>query len=134
MMKMPTNRSDSWEFQPSWVTPEVTVWTSSAPSRVPSTEPRPPMIEVPPMTTAAMTASSLPVPTDWSSVEVPWAMTKQDARPTSSAGDQVGEQDPALHPDPGQPGGVRVAADGVEVPAAGGVPQVPPGDRRDDRR
>ena len=41
------------------------------------------MIEVPPMTTAAMTASSLPVPTDWSRVEVPCAMTKQDASPTS---------------------------------------------------
>ena len=41
------------------------------------------MIDVPPMTTAAMTASSLPLPTDWSSVEVPCAMTKQDASPTS---------------------------------------------------
>jgi hypothetical protein len=84
MMKTPTNRSDSCDFQPSWVTPDVTVCTSSAPSRVPSTEPRPPMIEVPPMTTAAMTASSLPLPTDWSRVDVPWAMTKQDARPTTS--------------------------------------------------
>ena len=42
------------------------------------------MIEVPPMTTAAITASSLPEPTDWSSVEVPWAITKHDASPTSS--------------------------------------------------
>jgi hypothetical protein len=41
------------------------------------------MIDVPPMTTAAMTASSLPEPTDWSSVEVPCAMTKHEARPTS---------------------------------------------------
>ena len=85
MMKMPTNRSDSCELQPSWVTPEVTVWTSSAPRSVPSTEPRPPMIDVPPMTTAAITASSLPVPTDWSSVEVPWAITKQDAEADQQA-------------------------------------------------
>ena len=134
MMKMPTNRSDSCELQPSWVTPEVTVCTSSAPSSVPSTDPRPPMIDVPPITTAAITASSLPVPTDWSSVEVPWAMTKQDAEPDQQPGDQVGQQHPALHPDAGQPGGVRVAADGVEVPAARGVPQVPPGDRRRSRR
>ena len=84
MMKIPTNRSDSCDRQPSWVTPEVTVCTSSAPSNVPSTEPRPPMIDVPPMTTAAMTASSLPLPTFWSRFEVPCAMTKQDASPTSS--------------------------------------------------
>ena len=83
MMEMPTNRSDSCDLQPSWVTPEVTVCTSSAPSKVPSTDPRPPMIEVPPMTTAAMTASSLPLPTFWPRVEVPCATTKQDASPTS---------------------------------------------------
>ena len=34
--------------------------------------------------TAAITASSFPVPTLWSNVEVPCAMTKQDARPTSN--------------------------------------------------
>ena len=33
MMKIPTKRSDSCELQPSWVTPEVTDWTSSAPSK-----------------------------------------------------------------------------------------------------
>ena len=42
------------------------------------------MIDVPPITTAAITASSLPAPTDWSSVEVPWAITKQEPSPTSS--------------------------------------------------
>src|SRR5690606_24213482 len=59
-MKMPTKRKPSWVGQPSWVTPETTVCTRIAPSRVPTTLPRPPMIEVPPMTTAAMTCSSLP--------------------------------------------------------------------------
>ena len=51
-------------------------------------------------------------------------------QPDQQAGDQVGQQHAPLHPHPGQPGGVGVAADGVEVPAAGGVPQVPPGEPR----
>ena len=93
--------------QPAGSPPRSTVCTSSAPSTVPSTEPRPPMIEVPPMTTAAITASSLPVPTFWPRVEVPWAMTKQAASPTSSPVSDVGQQHPALHLHPGQPGGVR---------------------------
>jgi ribose/xylose/arabinose/galactoside ABC-type transport system permease subunit len=84
MMKMPTNRSDNCEGQPSCVTPDLTVCTSSAPSRVPSTEPRPPMIDVPPITTAAITASSWPEPTDWSRLEVPLARVKMDASPMSS--------------------------------------------------
>jgi hypothetical protein len=59
----------------------------------------------------------LPLPTVWSSVEVPCAMTKHDAEPDQQAGDEVGQQLAALHLHPGQPRGVRVAADGVEVPA-----------------
>ena len=89
------------------------------------------MIDVPPITTAAITASSLPVPTDWSSVEVPWAIDEAGAEPDQQPGQEVGQQHPALHADPGEPGGVRVAADGVEVPTARGVPQVPPGERGD---
>ncbi len=69
----PTKKSLSWLGQPSWVVPEATICTRSAPSTVPRTDPRPPVIDVPPMTTAAMTASSRPEPTDWSRVEVPEA-------------------------------------------------------------
>ena len=48
---------------PIMLSPLLSTPSSSAPTRVPTIAPRPPAIEVPPITTAAMASSSKPTPT-----------------------------------------------------------------------
>src|SRR4029450_8354248 len=80
-MNTPMNRAVSSLGHPSRVTAALTVPTSRAPSTVPSTVPRPPRMLVPPMTTAAITWSSKPVPTAWP-MRPPPPMNTTAASPT----------------------------------------------------
>src|SRR4029453_7943573 len=80
-MNTPMNRAVSSLGQPSRVTAAETVPTSRAPSTVPNTVPRPPRMLVPPMTTAAITWSSKPVPQAWP-MRPPPPMNTTAASPT----------------------------------------------------
>src|SRR4029453_3867181 len=122
-MNTPMNSAVSSLGHPSRVTAALTVPTSRAPRMVPSTVPRPPRMLVPPMTTAAITCSSKPVPTAWPmrpppATGTPAASPAARAEPAAAAdvdhrgqpdqqpGDDVDRHQPSGHPHPLEPGGV----------------------------
>ena len=104
----------------------------TTPESTPSTVPRPPKNEAPPMITAAMASSSMPMP----------ALGKPElVRPASSKPGEAGEEaaddvdidEHAIDIDAGDARGLRIAADRIDVPAERGAGhEEPQADRADD--
>ena len=118
-------------------TPMITnpAWSTAGmnrPTTVPKIEPSPPKMDVPPITTAAIT---LRLVRDWPAmVVVPnWASDIAPANPASSPGERVDPDEVPVDPDADAAGGLLVGADRVRVAAEPGAVQHDAADDEDDQ-
>ena len=116
MMKVPTKVPCQNGLMPSSVRLLRMISISAAPTTAPNAVPEPPIRLAPPMTTAAMTISSMPVPMPV--VMVPSQPTcRMPAIPAISAREHVDADLDAAHRHAGHRRRLLVAADGEDVPA-----------------
>ena len=100
----------------------------SAPTSVPTIEPRPPNRLVPPITTAVI-ESRLAVPPEIELTAPIRPIRTQPRDRADEAGDAVDREQRAVGVDAGEAGGVGIVAGGVDVPAEGGVVEDVPDQR-----
>ena len=116
MMKVPTKVPCQNGLMPSSVRLLRMISISAAPTTAPNAVPEPPIRLAPPMTTAAMTISSMPVPMPV--VMVPSQPTcRMPAIPAIERREHVDADLDAAHRHAGQHRRLLVAADGEDVPA-----------------
>ena len=110
----PTTMSWSAVSTPIRTMPDESDCMMTAPSTPPAIVPMPPANDVPPMTAAAMTCSSTPVPNPFVAAFKPRrGHGRRDGGEHAHRDERLHDRQPGV--DPGQDRGLRVAADGVDV-------------------